>query len=561
MGDHSIPSPRAAVRGVVQAAVIRLLERGELALPDGVAGIPIVELSRPPTPELGDIATSLPLKLARPARVAPMRIATAIAEELQRDAGSETSVVAEARAAAPGFLNLTLHPGYIERAIDGARAQRDAFGLTRTEAPQRINVEFVSANPTGPIHMGNARGAFVGDLVCRILEGAGHAVTREYYFNDFNSQVRLLGESVLAALGGQPIPEGGYHGEYVAALAAELPGDVLVEDERDERGPAWRVGEWASERCRVGIEESLRRLVRFDVWKSEGSLYRDGWVARAIERLREGGHLYEHEGATWFRSTAFGDDKDRVVRRSNGAYTYFGSDAGYLVEKFSRADHLVYILGADHHGTVARLRNAAAAMGYDPAEVEVILVAWVRFISDGEEISMSRRAGDYITLDELLAEIGVDAARWFFAARAYTTGIDFDIELAKRQSSENPVYYVQYAHARISSILRRAASSEVRPATSVSGRLAGDSVALGLAREVLRLPEVVEDAAATRETHGVTSYATGLATAFHAYYRDRRVLDPAAPDVSAGRLALVEAVQLALANALRLLGISAPESM
>ena len=228
---------------------------------------------------------------------------------------------------------------------------------------------------------------------------------------------------------------------------------------------AWIVGEWASERVRAGIEASLATLgVRFDVWKSEGSLYREGWVERAVERLRASGHLYEQDGALWFRSTDYGDDKDRVVRKSNGDYTYFGSDIGYVVEKFSRGfDHLVYIWGADHHGTVARLRNAAAAMGFDREAVQMILMAWVRFVRDGVEVSMSKRAGEFITLDDLLAEIGVDAARWFFAARGYTSGIDFDIELAKKQSNENPVYYVQYAHARIASILRKAAEAGLEP--------------------------------------------------------------------------------------------------
>ncbi len=325
----------------------------------------------------------------------------------------------------------------------------------------------------------------------------------------------------------------------------------------------WIVGVWASEQVRSGIEASLARLgVRFDVWRSEGSLYSEGWVERAVERLRASGHLYEQDGALWFRSTEFGDDKDRVVRRSSGEFTYFGSDIGYVIEKFSRGfDHLIYVWGADHHGTVARLRNAAQAMGYERDAVEMLLIAWVRFVRGGEAVSMAKRAGDFITLDELLGEVGVDAARWFFGARGHTSGIDFDIELAKRQSNENPVYYVQYAHARIASILRKAAAAGLTAAASLEGSLGGDETALGLAKLALGLPEIVEDAAAAHETQGVTAYATELATSFHAYYRDRRVVDPADPTRSAGRLALVEVVRLALANALGLLGISAPESM
>jgi arginyl-tRNA synthetase len=435
-------------------------------------------------------------------------------------------------------------------------------------APRRINVEFVSANPTGPLTIGNARGAFTGDLLSRVLEAAGHQITREYYFNDSNTQVRNLGASIRAVRLGRPVPEDGYRGEYVQELAREVPEKIWREaleraaNEPDETGAAWTLGRWAAERVRAGIESSLATLgVRFDVWKTERSLHEDGWVYKALLQLREGGYLYEQDGATWFKSTAFGDDKDRVVIRSNGQPTYVASDIGYLAEKFSRGfERLLYLWGQDHHGTVARLRNAAEALGYGKDRVDVILMAWVRFVRDGQEIPMSKRSGEFLTLDELLAEIGVDAARWFFGARSHNSGIDFDLELAKRQSNENPVYYVQYAHARISSILRKAAEAGLAPADSV-GSLADDPVSLGLAKEVLRLPEVVEDAALAEEVQGITAYATELATTFHAYYRDRRVVDPADPQTSGGRLALVDAARLALANSLGLLGISAPESM
>jgi arginyl-tRNA synthetase len=314
---------------------------------------------------------------------------------------------------------------------------------------------------------------------------------------------------------------------------------------------------------RAGIEASLERLgVHFDVWKSEASLHRDGWVSRGVEALRSEGHIYEEEGATWFRSTSLGDDKDRVVYRSGGEPTYFASDIGYVGEKFSRGfDKLIYIWGADHHGTVARVRNSAEAMGFDRGRVQILLVAWVRFVRDGVEIPMSKRSGEFLTLDELLEELGVDAARWSFASRAASSPIDVDLELARKQSSENPVYYVQYAHARISSILSKAAEAGLEPAADFGGVLDGDDVATRLAREVLRLPEVVEDGAAAEETHGITTYAMELATAFHVYYRDRRVVDPGDPRTSAGRLALVEVTRSTIRNALALLGISAPESM
>ena len=554
------PPVRRLVRELVERAWAEAVASGALpAVPEGVEA-PGVGVARPANPEHGDFATNLALKLARPLRRPPLVIAEALAPAVRAAGGDLLSGV---EVAPPGFLNLRLAPAFTEAALDRARVAGPAFGRVQVERTRRVNVEFVSANPTGPLHIGNARGAFVGDLLSRVLAAAGHEVTREYYFNDFGAQVRVLGASVRALRAGEPLPEEAYRGAYVADLAAELPDEVWARATEAGADGDGIVGAWASERVRAGIEASLEHLgVHFDVWKTEGSLHREGWVERAISRLGESGHVYEQDGAVWFRSTAFGDDKDRVIRKSDGAYTYFAADIGYLTEKFSRGfDHLIYIWGADHHGTVARVRNAAQAMGFDREAVQMLLIAWVRFIRDGVEISMSKRSGEFITLDELLAEIGVDAARWFFAARGHTVGIDFDIELAKKQSAENPVYYVQYAHARIASILRRAAEEKLAPAASVRGSLGGDPVALGLAAQVLRLPEVVEDAAAAEETQGLTAYAMELATTFHAFYRDRRVVDAGDPAVSAARLALVDACRLALANTLELIGISAPESM
>jgi arginyl-tRNA synthetase len=553
---------RSRARAALEAAWERATAAG--ALPR-VAPIerPAIEIERPANPEHGDLSSNLAMKLARPCRMAPLRIAEALAAELTADAGRPGSIVGSADVAAPGFLNLRVSDAALADVVSAVLAQPGAWGRVPAATLQRVNVEFVSANPTGPLHIGNARGAFVGDLLCRVLEAAGHEVTREYYFNDFGAQVRNLGASVVAIKRGEPLPEEAYRGAYVGDLASEIPDDVWSAAQAADADPVAIVGQWASERVRAGIEESLAHLgVRFDVWKSEGSLYRDGWVARAVERLEAAGALYEDEGALWFRSTSFGDDKDRVVRKSNGDWTYFGSDVGYAVEKFSRGfDRLVYIWGADHHGTVARLRNAAAAMGYDREAVQMILMAWVRFVRDGVEVSMSKRSGEFITLDELLSEIGVDAARWFFAARGHTSGIDFDIELAKKQSAENPVYYVQYAHARIASILRKAAEAGLAPGVAVAPAALAGAPEAALVRVVARFPEVVEDAAAAEETHGITAYATDLATQFHAFYRDARVVDPAEPERSAARLSLVRATQLTLAGALGLLGISAPEAM
>jgi arginyl-tRNA synthetase len=552
---------RSRVQALVTDAWAGVVARGELpALPEG-APAPTIDIQHPSHPEHGDLALNLALKLARPLRRAPLVIAESLAEAIKATDGG--AVLSAVEVAAPGFINLRLAPAFVAKGLDEARAAGSSFGRVTAGQPRHVNVEFVSANPTGPLHIGNARGAFVGDLLCRVLEGAGHQVTREYYFNDFGVQVRTLGASVRALRAGQRLPEEAYRGEYVSRLADELPDEVWARATESGADADVIVGAWASERVRAGIEASLVHLgVRFDVWTTESSLHDEGWVERAVDRLRAGGHVYEQDGATWFRSTAFGDDKDRVIRKSDGSATYFAADIGYVVEKFSRDfDQLIYIWGADHHGTVARVRNAAQAMGFDRDAVQMLLIAWVRFVRDGQEISMSKRAGEFITLDALLAEIGVDAARWFFAARGHTVGIDFDIELAKRQSAENPVYYVQYAHARIASLLRKATEAGLEPAASLAGTLDDDAEGMGLGTRVLRLPEVIEDAASAQETQGLTTYATDLATTFHAYYRDRRVVDGADPATSAARLALVDAARLALANSLALMGVSAPVSM
>ena len=561
---------RAQTRDAVRRGLASAIDSGKLPDIDEARSAE-VEVSRPANPEHGDLATNLALRLARPLRMAPPAVAAALAEAIGMEASNPMSVVAAAEAAGPGFVNLRFSEGALEAIIDSARRDPAAWGrvgvAAAAAAGRKVNVEFVSANPTGPLTVGNARGAFVGDLLARVLEAGGQQVTREYYFNDTGAQVKNLGASILALREGGPIPEDGYHGDYVAELAPQLPEELAApqpatdgDDVEDAR--AWAAGRWASDRIRRGIEASLEALgVHFDVWTTEGSLVDGGWVERAIGRLRESGHLYEQDGATWFRSTDYGDDKDRVVVRSNGSLTYFAFDIGYVVEKFSRGfDHLIYIWGADHHGTVARVRNAAQAMGYDKAAVEMILTGWVHFVSGGQELSMSKRAGTFIALDDLLAELGADAARWYFASRGANVNMDVDIELAKRQSSENPVYYVQYAHARIASILRKAAEAGLAVAPSVEGLLAGAEEGL-LARVVARFPEVVEDAAAAQETQGITTYATELATAFHAFYRDARVIDTDEPARSSKRLALVDACRISLANALALLGISAPEAM
>jgi arginyl-tRNA synthetase len=531
-------------------------------LPESAADAPTIEIERPADTRHGDLASNLAMKLARACRMPPLAIANAIALELQREIEAEAAItpLAGVDVAPPGFINLRLADHALESILDGVLLAPADWGRVEPVRPRAVNVEFVSANPTGPLHIGNARGAFVGDLLSRLLEAGGQTVTREYYFNDFGLQVRNLGRSVVAIRRGEPVPDDGYHGDYVHDLAREVPPDVAAEADAGDAADV--IGRWATERVRGGIEESLARLgVHFDVWTSESRLHREGWVDRAIERLRENGHVYDQDGAVWFRSTTFGDDKDRPLIRSTGEPTYLAADVGYILDKFSRGfDHLLYIWGADHHGYIARTRGAAEGMGFDPARFQVLLTGWVSILRGGQVVAMSKRAGDIYLLDTLLDEIGNDAARWYFASRGANLDIEVDVELAKRQSSENPVYYVQYAHARIASILRKAGEAGLAPADSVGGALSGGPEA-ALARIVARLPEVVEDAVLAEETHSITAYCTELATTFHAFYRDARVVDTDAPERSAKRLALAEATRVTLANALGLLGISAPESM
>jgi len=549
-------SLRADLTAALAAARDRAVAAGELAIPDG-AEPPAIGLERPSKPEHGDWASNAAMQLAPVARAAPMRIAETLVAHLDRPAS-----IAEVSIAAPGFLNLHMDPGWVAAQVEPIRAAGADYGRRTVTEARRINVEFVSANPTGPLTVGNARGAFVGDVLSRVLEAAGQQVTREYYFNDYNEQIRNLGLTLLAVRRGEPVPPDGYHGEYVGELVTGAPDEVWAAAEGPDADPGEVLGRWASERVRTGIEASLERLgVRFDVWTSEGAIHAAGWVDRGIARLREAGFMYEEDGALWFRSTAFGDDKNRVVIRSNGRPTYFAADIGYVAEKFSRGfDELIYIWGADHHGTVARNRAAAIALGFDPDAVRWPLIAWVRFVRDGVEIPMSKRAGEFITLDELLNEVGVDAARWYFSSRAYTSGIDFDLELAKKQSNENPVYYVQYAHARAASILRNAADAGVAPDSARTAELLLHPAEQALLRQLLDFPDAVAIAAERRETHEVPRYAYELASAFSAFYRDCKVLtDDAA--LSAARLSLVDATRSVLVNGLDLLGISAPESM
>jgi arginyl-tRNA synthetase len=431
-------------------------------------------------------------------------------------------------------------------------------------------VEFVSVNPTGPLTIGHARNAVLGDALANVLVAAGWAVEREYYMNDAGRQMDLFARSVEARyleLHGRPseIPEGGYHGDYLIDLAKDIAADLgvsLVEAPEEERRA--RLGLEGVRRVMDSIQQTLDRFgVRFDTWFSEQTLHKSGAIAAAVDRLRQGGHAYDSEGAVFFRSTEFGDEKDRVLIRSSGEPTYFAVDCAYLLDKFGRGfDRLVYVWGADHHGAVKRLLGAAQAFGLDPARVEVVLYQLVSFSRGGRPVRMSKRAGDLVTLDEFLDEVGTDAARYTLLTRSSDSPLEFDIEAATRQSMENPVYYVQYAHARIASLLRVAKEQgvEMRPWAEGDFGLLREEAELDLMAKLGELPEVVEGAATTLAPHRLTRYAEQVAAAFHHFYTEWRVItdDPA---LTQARLWLSEATRQVIAGCLRLLGVSAPDYM
>lgn len=506
-------------------------------------------LERPKQAEHGDYATNAAMLLAGAAGAPPRDVAERIANALREGLGDR---LAAADVAGPGFLNLRLADSWYAEALAGVLAD-EGFGSGGATAPERINVEFVSANPTGPLHIGHARNAAYGDALARILGFHGHRIEREYYVNDFGSQVLNLGRSIIARANGEEPPEDGYVGDYIRELADEL-GDAA-------KGEPMDVAQAGVAAMLRRIEASLRAFrIEFDTWFSERSLHTAPPSPSAVEHafsvLEEQGRTYRKDGALWLRTSDLGDDKDRVLERSSGEHTYFASDIAYAQHKRERGfDRFVYVLGADHHGYVARVKAAFQALGGDPDVVDVVIMQFVHLVSGGEKVSMSKRAGSFETLDDLVAAVGVDAARWFLLNRSHDTTIEFDLDLARQESSENPVYYVQYAHARIASILRKAggadgASPEPAEALHDSER--------ALVRKLLAFPAEVGEAAERRAPHRIATYALELAQTFTAFYRDCQVVGtPNEP----WRLALCVATQRTIAQSLDLLGVSAPQEM
>ncbi|HET7121687.1 MAG TPA: arginine--tRNA ligase [Solirubrobacterales bacterium] len=533
------------------------VERAAQALRDGEPTQPAPGLDRPPKPELGDYSSNAAMILAGALGDNPRAVAERLRGELESDAGIAADLD-RVEVAGPGFVNLFLADRWYLSALAALLAAGDDLGPAPIEAPEKILVEFVSANPTGPLHVGGGRHAAYGDSLVRLLEAVGHEVGREYYVNDAGSQIDRFAESIAARMRGEEPPEGGYSGGYVAEIAAKLKAEGL--DPADGKALARRGVEEMIADARATLE---RFGVRFDQWFLESSVYEKGEVDAVLAALEKGGHTYRSEDALWLRTTAFGDDKDRVLIRSNGEATYLTPDIAYHWDKLERGfDRLIDVWGADHHGYIARLRAALAAIGADPEAFEVLIMSLVHVIEDGERAQMSKRSGEFVSLEGLLDDIGVDATRWFMLWRSHETTVDLDLQLARSQSNENPVYYVQYAHARIASILRKA-GGESDPAgfAEVAGRPPLEPGEKALVKRLLEFPEEVRVAAERRAPHRICAYSSAVAADFHAFYRDCQVVGAEGAGVEASRLALCLATKRTIAAALGLLGISAPERM
>ncbi len=561
---------------LIHDALSTACQAGELSLDE----IPEPRLERPRDPSHGDWSTNVALQLAKVAGMQPRAIADIVAARMSGHPDIDAIEVA-----GPGFINIRLSAAALQRVLRDARESGAGFGRLSLGADQKVQVEFVSANPVGPMHVGHGRWAALGDSIARVLVHAGYEVEREFYINDAGVQMATFGASVSARymeLCGREaeFPENGYRGAYITEIAREI---------LDAEGESWADADAAVreshfiETAYAQVLAHLKRVlhgmgVDFDVWFSERTLHDssagESLVEEAIAYLREHGHVFDEDGAVWFRSTAYGDDKDRVLKKADGSYTYFAADIAYHKNKFDRGfDRVIDIWGADHHGYVARMKAAAAALGH-PGKLDLIIGQLVNLFRAGEVVRMSKRTGEMVTFEELLEDVGTDATRYFFLRRSTDQALDFDIELAKQQSSDNPVYYVQYAHARICAILRKAAGADTADESvdiaATAGALVRDDVnltvleapaELSLMRKLAEFEEVVEVAARGYAPHKLTHYAEELAAAFHQFYTQCRVVDPDEPELTAARLYAADALRVALATVLSLVGVSAPERM
>ncbi|WP_371069705.1 arginine--tRNA ligase [Sediminibacillus sp. JSM 1682029] len=554
---------------IMQQTEEKLKEEISRAVVDaGLAGqeeLPVIVLEQPKDKNHGDYATNIAMQLAKIAKMPPRQIAEKIVDQFDRSKAS----IKQMEIAGPGFINFFMDNQYLTELVPSILEAGEAYGNSKVGDGQKIQIEFVSANPTGDLHLGHARGAAVGDSLANVLEKAGYQVEREYYINDAGNQINNLAVSVEArymqALGKDwEMPEDGYHGKDIIELGKQLAaehGDKWSDSPAEERLNYFR---------EYGLQYELKKLegdlsqfrVPFDNWFSETSLYKDGQIDQALQALKDKGHIFDQDGATWFRTTEFGDDKDRVLIKQDGSYTYLTPDIAYHKNKLDRGfDTLINIWGADHHGYIPRMKAAIQALGYEKDKLEVEIIQMVNLFQNGERVKMSKRTGKAVTLRELMEEVGIDAMRYFFVMRSSDSHLDFDMDLARSQSNENPVFYVQYAHARICTMLKQAEEKGFTVSKDIDGSLLATEKEEELLKRLGEFTSAIEEAAVKRTPHRVTQYIFDLASTLHSFYNAEKVLDTDQPERTKARLALMEAVRITIANGLALIGVEAPERM
>jgi arginyl-tRNA synthetase len=554
---------KQTVTEILLEALRRAKDKGDLKLENQ----PAIILENPKDKNHGDLATTLALTMAKAEGKPPRKIAEIILKHIQ----DEESVIAKTEIAGPGFINFVLKQDRWRKTLFDIDDQAHEYGLKDIGRGEKVQIEFVSANPTGPLHVGHGRGAAVGDALANLLSAVGYEVQREFYINDAGRQVRLLAQSIYSryqqSLGNNiAFPEDGYHGEYIAEVAQEFikrHGNKYLNRSFEECSAIF--GDLGKEMMLADIRKDLEEFgVRFDVWFSEKSLLADNSVQRSIEELKERGFAYEQDGALWLRSTAFGDDKDRVIVKKDGDYTYLATDIAYHRNKLARGfKQLVNIWGADHHGYIPRVQAVIQAFGHPKDSLHVLLVQLVAILRHGQPVPMSKRAGTFVTLRDVVQDVGSDAARYIFLTRKTDSHLDFDLDIAKEQSRENPVYYVQYAHARIASVFREAESRGISVPTQDNVKL--DLLDLeeeqNIIKTLAKYPEMIEEAALAYEPHRITYYLQDLAGLLHNYYFKHRIIDAEDAPRTGSRLFLMKQVKTVLQSALKVLGVSAPERM
>lgn len=542
------------LREAIKVGLIKTLEQKNINLEK----IPEIKVEVPREKEHGDYATNIALVMAKHFKKSPRRVAELLKENIKYDLIKEISI------AGPGFINFNFKNSWLYKTIDLIDKLGEDYGKIEVGANKRVLIEFVSANPTGPLHVGHSRGAVVGDMAANIMEAAGYNVDREYYFNDAGNQIDILAESTLIRYKQLfdieiDLPKNAYHGKYLIDIAKQLKdkyGENLLKKEQKEQLSICK--EFSFEKLKLKIEEDLKYFgIKFDNWFYESSLH-DGDIEDAINLLKEKGYTYQKDGALWLKSTEFDDDKDRVIVKSDGSLTYLAADIAYHLDKIKRGyDKLINVWGADHHGYIDRVKASIQALGYPKDILEIIIVQLVNLMRDGEKIPMSKRAGEFVTMTDVIDEVGKDAARYFYIMRSSDSHFDFDLELAKEESNNNPVYYIQYAHARIHSILENAEDIDLKDANY---KLLDSPEEIDLIKLMARYPEVIKDSAESREPHILANYAYDLANAFHIFYNKRQVIS-SDNKLSKARLKLVVSLQQVLKNLFSVLGIEAPDQM